>query len=78
MLVFYGYCLSAVDEPSPEILINVGGSGEWASELFEDVVEVEVVRSRWAMPYETDLPIYVARRPRRPLEDAWLSIRNFS
>jgi hypothetical protein len=65
-------------DPSPEILIIVGGSGERARELFEDVVEVEVVRSRWAMPYESDLPIYIARMPRQPLEEVWPSLRNFN
>ncbi len=62
----------------PEILIIIGSSLEENLEFFDEVVQVETVRSRYAMPYENNLPIFIARGPRSSLAEAWPLLRRFS
>ncbi len=51
--------------------------GTDAHEYFEQVTRVATVRHRYAMPYETDLPIFVARRPHESWAEAWPRLRRF-
>ena len=64
-------------ERSGEVAIVIGGSLEATLEHFEEVTRVATHRHRWAMPYETELPIFVARRPRRSWAEAWPALRRF-
>ena len=64
------------EDADPEILIIIGSSLEENLEFFEEVVQVETVRSRYAMPYENNLPVFIARRPKLPLAEAWPSRRS--
>lgn len=61
----------------PKVFIGFGGSAERFLELFEEVQEVARVHSTYGMPYESDLPILLLRRPRRPLEQLWVENKNF-
>jgi len=72
----YWYWLPEGDDP--QILIIIGGTLEDNSQFFEEVVQVETARSRYAMPYENNLPIFIARGPKLSLADAWPRLRRFS
>jgi hypothetical protein len=61
-----------------EVMIVIGGTRERHLEYFEEVIQAATVRSRYAMPYENDLPVFIARRPRRSLEEVWPSLRIFT
>ena len=60
-----------------DVAIIIGGTQEGILEFFEEVSRVAVHRHRYAMPYETDLPIFVARRPRAQWGEAWPRLRRF-
>jgi 4-amino-4-deoxy-L-arabinose transferase-like glycosyltransferase len=60
---------------SHPVLIVVGGPQRRYERMFRDVHQAETVRSLYAMPYENDLPIYVARDPRIDIQKLWPRLR---
>jgi hypothetical protein len=48
--------------------IVVGGSREGLDAIFDDVEEAAVVRNRWGVDEEQEVPIWVCRRPRVDLK----------
>ncbi|MDX1501390.1 MAG: glycosyltransferase family 39 protein [Thermoanaerobaculia bacterium] len=71
------YWLWGPGEWDGEVLIILGGDLEGNREFFEEVVRAGTVRSRWAIPYENDLPVWVGRRLKMPVEEAWERVRRF-
>lgn len=61
-----------------EVLLVFGDHRERLEELFESVELGATFDCRDCMPYEDDLPVWIARRPRTPLVELWPSIKNFS
>jgi len=55
----------------PSVVIHIGGVRESLERFFDDVREAATVESRYAMPYETNLPIYICRGLKVPLREAW-------
>jgi hypothetical protein len=41
------------------------------------VVQADTVTSAYAMAFETNLPVYVCRRPKRPLTDVWPTLKRY-
>ncbi|MGD0472795.1 MAG: glycosyltransferase family 39 protein [Candidatus Velthaea sp.] len=62
---------------SHSVLIVVGGTQREFARAFRDVRQVQTVRSAYAMPYENDLPIFVARDPRLDLQAIWPRLRHY-
>jgi hypothetical protein len=62
---------------SHPVLIVVGGTQRDAERVYRDVRQAQTVRSAYAMPYENDLPIFVARDPRVDLETIWPKVRHY-
>lgn len=60
-----------------EVVIAVGYPRDRLEQLFERVEERGRSISRWAMPYEADLPIHVCWRLRVPIDEAWAAARRF-
>jgi hypothetical protein len=56
---------------SHNVLIMVGAEKADYERAFRDVRRVEAVHSPYAMPYENDLPIYVAKAPLLDLKTLW-------
>ncbi len=67
--------------PGPEtpdgIVIIVGGREEDHRRAFADVREAGRTTCALCMPYEQDLPIFVARGLRQPLDAIWPAVRHF-
>lgn len=63
---------------SGEVLLVFGDHRERLEELFETVELGATFDCRDCMPYEDELPVWIARRPRTPLAELWPSIKNFS
>ena len=63
------------DTPGPVVI--VGGRAASHRQVFEDVVEGGRTTCTLCMPYEQNLPIFVCRRPRRPLHEIWPGTRHF-
>jgi hypothetical protein len=61
-----------------EVLLVFGDHRERLEELFESVELGATFDCRDCMPYEDELPIWIARRPRVPLAGLWPEIKNFS
>jgi hypothetical protein len=62
---------------SGEILIMVGGKKADHERAFETVELAMVHTSEYAMPFETNLPIYICRRIKLPVEKIWPKVKFF-
>jgi hypothetical protein len=60
-----------------EVLVVIGDGRESLEAVFSEVTLAAVSRCRDCMPYENDLPVWVVRRPRLPLEQVWPRVRRF-
>ena len=49
----------------------MGISGERLQDFFDSVEQVALIEHPYAMPYETNLPVYVARGPKQPMAELW-------
>jgi hypothetical protein len=60
-----------------ELVIAVGVPRRLLAQLFDEIVQADTVTSDYAMAFETNLPIYVCRRPKRPLPEAWPTLKRY-
>lgn len=66
--------------PAPgrgEVLIAIGGKSEDHLQAYREVVEAARHTNKYAMPYESDLPIFLCRGPKVKLLDFWPRVRNY-
>ena len=63
-------------EPTGTV-ISLGVPVSQLREVFGSVEQAGVVRCAYCMDYENNLPVYVARNPRRPLTDAWEVFKHY-
>jgi 4-amino-4-deoxy-L-arabinose transferase-like glycosyltransferase len=63
---------------SGEVLISVGVPREQLEAVFNDIEHADTVICEYCMPNETNLPVYVLRDPKMPLEEAWPQFKRFS
>ena len=61
-----------------DIVITVGESREDVEQSFEQVELAATVVSPYARPSETDLPIFIGRKPRMPLKEIWPRTKSFN
>lgn len=61
-----------------EVLILLSDEVGDKSQLFEEVTDMGVVQSPFAIPYENNLHVFVCRRLKIPVEDLWKKIKNYS
>lgn len=59
------------------VLIILGSNLEDNSKFFEHVEQKGFVVSKYAMPYESNLPVFVGRRPRGSLEAYWPKLKHY-
>jgi hypothetical protein len=59
------------------VMIIIGGDREDHAASFESVEPARVATSRYAMPYEQDLTIWVCRGLRRPLSEIWPRVKHY-
>ena len=60
---------------SGDVVVAIGFTPGRLQDIFEEVTPAGRVTSRYAMPEETDLVIYLCRKPKRPLPEIWSSLR---
>jgi hypothetical protein len=58
-------------------MIIVGGDTEHYADLFSSFEIAGRIATPYAMPYETDKPIYVLRGMKRPLQDYWPTVKGY-
>ena len=62
---------------SVTVLIIIGGDRDDNAEFFEDIEVVGQTSSPWSMPYERNLDVSIARKPKVDLREAWPNLRMF-
>jgi hypothetical protein len=55
----------------------VGGNAKDYQAMYEDVEQAATITCEYAMPYETDLPVYLCRSPKMTLQQVWPHLKNF-
>ena len=60
-----------------DVMIVIGDSAESLARWFHHVKLAAVVRSRYAMPYESNLPVFVCRGLRGRLQDLWPRVKSW-
>lgn len=71
------YDLWGPPQRTGRILLAVGIPRDELTPFFDSVEEAGRIRSRWAVPYEQDLPILVCRELRAPPAEAWPNVKRF-
>ena len=57
--------------------ITYGGDEEEYLSIFEEVEQVAVIKSKYAIPYENNLPVFICRKLKIPLTEIWEENRIF-
>jgi len=60
-----------------DVVIAVGAPRERLLEAFEDVQLVDTVRCQYCMPFENNLPVYLARGLKAPVDELWQRLKRF-
>jgi hypothetical protein len=63
-----------IDDP---VVIIIGGNKEELLEMFEYVEEILIHKAKYAMPYENNLPIFIGRNLRAPLDSIWVKVKHY-
>jgi len=71
------YWLWGPGDATGEVVISIGSSRERLLEFFETVEQADIIVSPYAMPRETNLPVYVCRHLKRPVEEVWPQLKHF-
>lgn len=71
------YWLWGNQNPAADIVIIIGGQKEDHQEVFTSVNIAKMHSNPYAMPYETDLPIYICRGPSMPLDQLWDRVKHY-
>jgi hypothetical protein len=71
------YWLWGPGEKPGEIAIMVGGDPKDYYSMYEDVQQAATVTCEYARPLETNLPVYLCRRPKVTLQQDWPHLKNF-
>jgi hypothetical protein len=74
------YYLWGPDEnlDSNTVVIIVGGNIEDHRNSFEEVEHVAQSQSKYSMPYENNLPIFVCRSMKKPMEELWPLTKSYN
>ena len=59
------------------VIIIIGGDTRHYADLFRSTEVVGRISSTYAMPYETDQPIYVLRGMKMPLQEYWPQMKSY-
>lgn len=71
------YFLWGPGDRAIDTLIVIGGREEDHREVFEDVRLAGNFSHDYVMPYENDLPLYICRKPERPIRELWPRVRHY-
>ena len=71
------YWLWGLRGRSGEVMIVVGGNAHDHGHAFAEVDSAAFHSNPYAMPYETNLTIFVCRRPRLPMDELWTRVKSY-
>lgn len=58
-------------------IIVIGGTMKGNLEVCDSVSEAAVIRSKYAMPYESNLPVFICRGFKMPFAEIWQRVKSF-
>jgi hypothetical protein len=71
------YWLWGPRDYSGEIMIVLGVGREDVQKAFEEVELGATVVSEYAMPYESNLPVFICRKPKMSLKEVWPRVKGY-
>ncbi|HMS64043.1 MAG TPA: glycosyltransferase family 39 protein [Ignavibacteria bacterium] len=71
------YWLWGYPQIEDPVIIIIGGNKEDHEKLFETVDEKLTHISKYSMPYENNLPIFIAGKMKVPISEEWSKIKNY-
>ena len=71
------YWLWGPQDATGAVVIRVGGSLEAMRESYGEVLQAGTFRDDYCMPYENNLPIWIARNRRVSLKDDWTEFKHY-
>jgi hypothetical protein len=71
------YWLWGPRDYSGEIMIVLGVGREDVQKAFEEVEVGATVVDQYAMPYESNLPVFICRKPKMLLKELWPRVKNY-
>lgn len=71
------YWLWGYEKNEDPIVIIPGGNKEELLNTFEHVDEIMVHKAKYSIPYENNMPIFIARNIRTPLDSLWNKVKHY-
>ena len=71
------FWLWGIKNHNADILIIVGGDELDHQEFFKSVQLKAIHSNKYAMPFETDLPIYICKYPKQPIDSIWKYVKTY-
>lgn len=60
-----------------EIVIFIGISKKYLQSRFDEVIQADIFRCQYCMPYENNQPVYVCRNPKQSLKEILEDLKHF-
>ncbi len=68
----WGY--SKIENP---VLIIIGGEKDEHLKVFESVDQAAIHTAKYSMPYENNIPVFIAKNIKTPISEVWKKIKQF-
>ena len=65
-------------EATGDLMIIVGVGYNRLKDNFAEIKEMARTHSEYAMPYESDMPVYIARNSKLPLREVWPMLKSYN
>lgn len=60
-----------------EVMIVIGGERPDLAQVFESVEQAGLFRNEYVMPYENNLPLFLCRNLKLPIEELWPQLKHY-
>lgn len=71
------YWIWGYGDENAETIIIIGGEKEDYLDSFGQIEQAAVIRCQYCMPYENNLPVYIARNIKVDIKEHWNAIKHF-
>jgi len=62
---------------SGEVMVSIGVPRRELEALFGQVEQAATIVNKYAVPDEANLPVYICRKPKMPVREAWPKLKNY-
>ncbi len=71
------YWLWGPRDATGEVVIRLGGTLEAMKESYKEVIQADIFKDEYCMPYENDQPIFICKGRYRPLKEDWAEFKRY-